>query len=103
MGDLPGMTIEVAQHGRVAAVEGLGRLATDLRPVRAGLFGDLVHLLGGADVVCESDATPACTVIRDPGVLRELLASPQHENHAIRFEEDRFLGVPLWRPANGLV
>src|SRR5438874_10398832 len=45
VGHFPGMTVEVAERSRVAAVEGLRRLASDIRSVRAGLLDDLVHFI----------------------------------------------------------
>src|SRR5205814_5443499 len=103
VGHLPRMAVEVEEHSRVAAVERLRRLACDLRPVRAGLLDHLVHLLARAEVVREGDATPAGAVVRDPAVLRELVASPQHEDAAIGLEEARLLDVHRGRPAQCLV
>src|SRR5205823_14488496 len=56
-----------------------------------------------AEVVREGDATPAGAVVRDSAVLRELVASPQHENAAIGLEEARLLDVHRGRPAQCLV
>src|SRR5437588_11357172 len=93
MGHLPGMTVEVEERPRVAAVEGLRRLASNLRSDRTGPLDDLVHPLAGADVVREGDAAPTRTVIRDTGVLGEFVASPQHKDAGVGLEEGGLLNI----------
>ena len=59
------MAVGIAEHAGVAAVEGLRRLASDLRALGSGLLDDVVHPLARVDVVREGDTTPAGAAIRD--------------------------------------
>src|SRR3954469_15194166 len=96
------MPVGVREHARVAAVEGLRRLARDRGAGLSSPLDDGRDLLAAPDVVRERDPAPAAGV-GDAAVLRALLTAPEREDGVADLEEDRLLDVHANGPAEPLV
>lgn len=84
-------------------VERLRRLARHLGAHVPGQRDHLGDRLARADIVCEGDAAPACAVIVDARLGRELVAAPEHEDRAVGLEERCLLDVYRNSPSQALV
>ena len=103
VGDLPRVAVRVHEHAAVAAPEGLAGLARNRRAGRACLLDHAVDLRRRARVVGQRDAAPAARVLH-AGVLGQLVAPPERDDHAAGLEEHHVVGRRrVRRPAERLV
>src|ERR1041385_3373285 len=83
---LPGVSVRVYEHGRVAAPEGLPRLASDRPAGGARLLDHLVHLGGRAHVVGQRHPAPAAPPL-NAAVISQARPVPQRETAARQLEK----------------
>src|SRR4029077_20672154 len=90
--DLPRVAVGIDEDPRVAAPEGLARLAPNAGGGLAGLLDHLVDLVGRARGVGEGDSAPDAPR-GDRAVLGQLDAVPEGNHHAPRLEEDTVVSL----------
>lgn len=95
-GDLPQVTIEVAEIAGIAAPNCFGGQLDHFGAGRPRFGQDVVHFLPGARVVCDGEPFKTVAVSRNAGVSGEFGSWIEGEGHTAALEErDAFVGPGL--------